>query len=244
MIDNYLRLHIFRLSKGIFENFRFSVPRLTFSLISIRKLSANPLISKLKNWREMYNSSLQVRQLAKNQECRLHHNNIKLKQLRICSMETPIEKRPFKGYRSFSPVYAGLYLVFVSLFVLAPTRNVKVVYPSGQEVVETPGRGSQSPPTKEESNRQFVEIDFDNVDILLFVKFVSEATGKNFVVDPEVKGRVTIVSPEKIPVDEVYKVFQSVLEVHGFTTVVAGSMIKIVPSSEAQGKGVETQFLR
>lgn len=159
-------------------------------------------------------------------------------------MEIPIEKRRSKGYRSFSPLYVILYLVFVSLFVLAPTRNVKVVYPSGQEVVGTPARGSQGSPTKEESNRQFVEIDFDNVDILLFVKFVSEATGKNFVVDPEVKGKVTIVSPEKIPVDEVYKVFQSVLEVHGFTTVVAGSIIKIVPSSEARGKGVETQFLR
>jgi general secretion pathway protein D len=128
--------------------------------------------------------------------------------------------------------------------VLAFIRNDKVVYPAGQEVVATPARGSQSPPTKEESNRQFVEIDFDDVDILVFVKFVSEATGKNFVVDPKVKGKVNIVSSEKMPVDEVYKVFQSVLEVHGYTTVEAGSIIKIVPSSEARGKAVETHFLR
>jgi general secretion pathway protein D len=158
-------------------------------------------------------------------------------------MEAPIEKRRSKGYRSFSPLYAILYLVFVSLFVLAPTRNVKVVYPSGQEVVGRPVRGSQSSPPIEESNRQFVEIDFDNVDILLFVKFVSEATGKNFVVDPEVKGKVTIVSPEKIPVDAVYKVFQSVLEVHGYTSVEAGSVVKIVPSATARGKGVKTGFI-
>lgn len=158
-------------------------------------------------------------------------------------MEVPIEKRRYKGQRIFSPLYVSLYLVFVSLFVLAPTTNAMVVYPSGQEVVGTPVGGFQGPPNKEESNRQFVEIDFDNVDILLFVKFVSEATGKNFVVDPEVKGKVTIVSPEKMPVDEVYKVFQSVLEVHGYTTVDAGSVVKIVPSGTARGKGVKTGFI-
>jgi general secretion pathway protein D len=128
--------------------------------------------------------------------------------------------------------------------VLAPAGNVKVVYPSEQEVVRTAGTDCEVSHAKDEPNQRFVEIDFDNVDILLFVKFVSEATGKNFVVDPKVKGKVTIVSPEKIPVDEVYRVFQSVLDVHGFTTVPAGSIIKIIPSSEARGKGVETQLLR
>jgi general secretion pathway protein D len=158
-------------------------------------------------------------------------------------VEVQTEKRQYKYQRIFSPLYVSLYLVFVSLFVLAPTRNAKVVYPSGQEVGGIPVGGSQGPPNKEKSNPQFVEIDFYNVNILLFVKFVSEATGKNFVVDPEVKGKVTIVSPEKMPVDEVYKVFQSVLEVHGYTTVEAGSVVKIVPSATARGKGVKTGFI-
>ena len=159
-------------------------------------------------------------------------------------MDIAIGKRRSKGYRSLSPVYVVFYLFVVGFFVLAPAGNVKVVYPSEQEVLRTADTDRQVSPAKDKTNQRFVEIDFDNVDILLFVKFVSEATGKNFVVDPKVKGKVTIVSPEKIPVDEVYRVFQSVLEVSGFTTVPAGSMIKIIPSSEARGKGVETQFLR
>jgi len=159
-------------------------------------------------------------------------------------MDIAIGKRQSKGHRSLSPVYVIFYLLVVGLFVLAPAGNVKVVYPSEQEVVRTADTGRQVSPAKGEPNQRFVEIDFDNVDILLFIKFVSEATGKNFVVDPKVKGKVTMVSPEKMPVDEVYSVFQSVLEVHGFTTVPAGSIIKIIPSSEARGKGVETQFLR
>jgi len=98
------------------------------------------------------------------------------------------------------------------------------------------------PPIKEEPEKRFVTIDFDNVDILLFVKFISEVTGKNFVIDNKVKGKVTIVSPTKISVDEAYKVFESVLEVHGFTTVPSGTIVKIIPSVAARGKSIETRL--
>ncbi len=89
---------------------------------------------------------------------------------------------------------------------------------------------------------RFVTIDFDDVDILLFIKFISELTEKNFVVDKAVRGKVTVISPTKISVDEAYKVFESVLEVSGFTTVQSGSIVKIVPSVEARAKGVETNL--
>jgi len=91
---------------------------------------------------------------------------------------------------------------------------------------------------------RYVTIDFDNVDIEIFVKFISELTGKNFVIDKGVKGKVTIISPTKISVNEAYKVFESVLEVHGFTTVPAGNIIKIVPSVEARSKDIETRLRR
>ncbi|MEE9612905.1 MAG: type II secretion system secretin GspD, partial [Desulfatiglandales bacterium] len=93
-----------------------------------------------------------------------------------------------------------------------------------------------------ESEARYVTIDFDNVDIALFVKFISELTGKNFVIDKAVKGKVTIISPTKITVDEAYKVFESVLEVHGYTTVPAGSIIKIVPAVQARSKDIETRL--
>ncbi|NVM22556.1 MAG: type II secretion system secretin GspD, partial [Desulfobacterales bacterium] len=95
---------------------------------------------------------------------------------------------------------------------------------------------------KKKPEKRFVTIDFDNVDVLLFIKFMSEVTGKNFVVDNKVRGNVTIVSPTKISVDEAYRVFESVLEVHGFTTVPSGSIVKVVPSLAARGKSVETRL--
>jgi general secretion pathway protein D len=98
--------------------------------------------------------------------------------------------------------------------------------------------GAQTPQPNEDD--RFVSIDFNDVDISVFIKFMSELTGKNFIVDNRVKGKVTIISPSKISVNEAYKVFESVLEVHGFATVDAGEVIKIVSSPEARSKNIQT----
>jgi len=100
-------------------------------------------------------------------------------------------------------------------------------------------KGSRELKKKVESKR-FISIDFNNVDINVFIKFISELTGKNFVVDNKIKGKVTVISPSKISVKEAYKVFESVLEVHGYATVEAGKVIKIIPSPEARTKNIET----
>jgi general secretion pathway protein D len=88
--------------------------------------------------------------------------------------------------------------------------------------------------------QRFVTIDFNDVDINLFIKYISELTKKNFIVDREVKGNVTILSPTRISEDDAYKVFESVLEVHGFTAIPSGSVIKIVPSVQARSKSIAT----
>jgi general secretion pathway protein D len=93
-----------------------------------------------------------------------------------------------------------------------------------------------------EEESKYITIDFDNVDIRVFVKFISELTGQNFVIDKAVKGNVTIISPKKISVDDAYKVFESVLEVHGFTAIPAGDIVKILPSRDARERNVETRL--
>ncbi len=89
-----------------------------------------------------------------------------------------------------------------------------------------------------QTGQRFITIDFDNVDIQLFIKYISELTGKNFVVDRAVQGNVTILSPTKISEEDAYRVFESVLDVHGFTTVEAGSVIKILPSARARSQNL------
>ncbi len=80
-------------------------------------------------------------------------------------------------------------------------------------------------------------MDFQDVEIGVLVKFISEITGKNFILDEKVRGKVTVISPTKISIDEAYRVFQSILEVKGFTTLPAGPVIKIVPVREAKEGG-------
>jgi general secretion pathway protein D len=84
-----------------------------------------------------------------------------------------------------------------------------------------------------------ISIDFHEADIRAVIKFISELTGKNFVVDSKVKGKVTVISPTKITIEEAYRMFESILEVEGYTTVPAGKAIKIIPSREAKEKGIE-----
>ncbi|GAB4344665.1 MAG: type II secretion system secretin GspD [Desulfobulbaceae bacterium] len=93
---------------------------------------------------------------------------------------------------------------------------------------------------KGEQEQRYVTIDFNDVDINLFIKYISELSGKNFIVDRTVKGKVTIISPTRITEEEAYRVFESVLEVHGFTTVPSGSVIKIIPSVKARSQSIET----
>ncbi len=93
---------------------------------------------------------------------------------------------------------------------------------------------------KGDKGQRYVTIDFNDVDINLFIKYISELTGKNFIVDRTVKGKVTIISPTRISEEDAYKVFESVLEVHGFTTVPSGSVTKIIPSVQARSKSIET----
>lgn len=73
-----------------------------------------------------------------------------------------------------------------------------------------------------------------NVDIRALIDTIAEVTGKNFLVDPRVKGEVTVVSSKSMSPHEIYQVFLSILEVHGFTAVPSGKVIKIVPDASVR----------
>lgn len=73
-----------------------------------------------------------------------------------------------------------------------------------------------------------------DADIRAVIAAVSKATGKNFIIDPRVTGRISIVSNRAISTPELYHVFLSMLEVSGFTAVTNGSVIKIIPNQDAR----------
>ena len=83
-----------------------------------------------------------------------------------------------------------------------------------------------------------VQINLRNVEIPALIETVSKITGKSFVVDPRVKGRVTVITPSGSDANEIYETFLSVLQVHGFSAVPSGNLIKIVPSNKAKQQPV------
>ena len=80
-------------------------------------------------------------------------------------------------------------------------------------------------------------LNLKDADIRVFIATVSEITGKNFIIDPRVEGKVNVVSNLPMRPDQVYQVFESVLRVHGFAAIPVGSMIKIVPEAIAGQEG-------
>jgi general secretion pathway protein D len=82
-----------------------------------------------------------------------------------------------------------------------------------------------------------VVLNFNEVDISTMVKFISDLTGKNFVLDDRVKGKISVYSPSKLSNEEAYNVFVSVLELKGFAVVQSGKVAKIVPSATAKQSG-------
>ena len=79
-----------------------------------------------------------------------------------------------------------------------------------------------------------VTLNFSDADLVAVINSVSQITGKNFIIDPRVKGKVTVVSSKPLNEAEVYNVFLSILQVHGFATVPTENAIKIIPDATAK----------
>jgi len=85
-----------------------------------------------------------------------------------------------------------------------------------------------------------VTLNLEEANIRALINTVSEATGRNFVVDPRVKAKVTVVSSKPMAEEELYQVFLSILDVHGFAAIPAGDVVKIVPAVNAKQGSIPT----
>ncbi len=79
-----------------------------------------------------------------------------------------------------------------------------------------------------------ITLNLKDADIRALISTVSKFTGKNFIIDPRVKAKVTVISANTLTPEAVYEVFLSVLQVHGYAAVPTGSVIKIVPQVNAK----------
>jgi general secretion pathway protein D len=98
--------------------------------------------------------------------------------------------------------------------------------------------GPTAPPTPAGQKSRFVVLNFDNADIETVVHAASEIVGFNYVLAPDVRGKVTVQTSGRIPQDDVFGVLLAILEVHGFTAVRSGNLFKIIKTEGARERAV------
>ncbi len=83
-----------------------------------------------------------------------------------------------------------------------------------------------------------IKINMQDTNIRSFIEWIAKETGKNFIIDPRVTGKVTVISNETMTPEEAYRVFLSVLQVHGFSAIESESAVKVIPDANAKQSGV------
>jgi general secretion pathway protein D len=95
-----------------------------------------------------------------------------------------------------------------------------------------------SPSIAGKGSEALISVNFVDVEIPTVIKFISEITGKNFLFDERIKGKITIIAPTKLSINEAFNLFTSVLSLKGYTIIPAGpKTYKIIPSSLAKQSG-------
>jgi len=101
--------------------------------------------------------------------------------------------------------------------------------------------GAPSATFAQETGEDLVSLDFADVELPKVIDTISRMTGKNFIYDDRVRGRVTIVSPTEVTVDQAFAVFESVLKVKGFSLLMGpGETYKILPIRDIKESALDT----
>ena len=142
---------------------------------------------------------------------------------------------------------------------ISPRTQVPTNAPAAPLLGSTlpPGLGASSKPSKSskaaaakladylqlDSSVKGLEVknfDLPDKEIRDVVTLISKWTGKNFILDSKVRGKITVMGPSQVTLEEAYQAFLSALEANGLTTVKSGKFIRIIESAEARRAPVET----
>ncbi len=93
----------------------------------------------------------------------------------------------------------------------------------------------------EGSGSDEIAINFEAVDLMSLVRYMSQETGRGFIINQPLQGDVTIISPVTLNREEALAMLESILQVRGYTAVPSGKMFKIVALSDAKVAGTETR---
>lgn len=134
--------------------------------------------------------------------------------------------------KKITTVRQSVFAVVLTSMMLTTALPVLQVQPAGA--------AKPNPAVKPVNKKSDITLNFDEADIRTVIEAVSKHTGLNFIVDPRVKGKVTIISQKPMDADQVYQVFLSILKVHGFAAIPGTTAVKIVPDVNAKQDAIDT----
>ncbi len=124
--------------------------------------------------------------------------------------------------------------------LLTLTTLLTLILVSAPCLAQSPGQGNNRR-SDFVTGSERVNLDYKDVKLTVVIEAIAQMTGRNFIYDDRVRGRVTIVSPTEMTTDQAYAVFESVLKVKGFTAVPGpGGVLKIVPVRDAKESSIDT----
>ncbi|GAB4273668.1 MAG: GspD family T2SS secretin variant LspD [Candidatus Rifleibacteriota bacterium] len=140
-----------------------------------------------------------------------------------------------------------------SSIVITPDRAINK-NPKMPAIVNVTGRKNTTvkPAGSDVNNAEIIEpsdgnpsdeiaINFESVDLMSLVRYISQETGRGFIINQPLQGEVTIISPVTLNREEALAMLESILQVRGYTAVPSGKMFKIVALSDAKVAGTETR---
>ncbi|HDP79247.1 MAG TPA: type II secretion system protein GspD [Spirochaetes bacterium] len=155
-------------------------------------------------------------------------------------------------YHSIRPLRFAAILIILLLASSALQPQVKKTGPDDKtpvevkspDVIKTEGKEKPEVPdgkkaVEKTKKTRYFTLNFKDVDISEFLNVMSQLIQKNIVIDDKVKGKITITSAKRVPVDQAYDIMKSILEVKGFAVVETENLIKVIPIKDAIKKNVE-----
>src|SRR5215471_10286547 len=138
-------------------------------------------------------------------------------------------------------------LCLIGLLAIITTVPPQTGYTARLATEEVPIRKAAPRGTTQDGSRdgkgvadRTISFNLRNADIVQVINLISELIGKSFLVDDKVRGKVTIIAPTEVTIEEAYQIFLSVLEIQGFTIVPQGPIIKIIPSRDVKDNPIPT----
>jgi len=148
----------------------------------------------------------------------------------------------FKEKRDIENLMSNVLRTLYSLRGTIRQRRLLIALCAGLTFVTGPVTAQNKTEVNKEDGKAMVRLNLQDVDIRVLISTVAEVSGRNFIVDPRVKGKINVVSGDTLDPETLYDVFLSILEVHNFATVDSGFVVKVLPSNVIKQRPTPTLF--